>query len=233
MISAILFDFGGTLDGDGLHWLDRFYSIYEGSGLGDVDRARLKEAFYEADRCLEADPTIGGCGFREMMLRHARCQVHRLGLEGRASIEQLADGFAGPARAALDRNRSTLAALRAEGYRLGVVSNFYGNVAALCDEAGLGPLLDVVLDSAVVGLRKPDPRLYTEALTRLGVAAADAAMVGDSFDRDVRPARSLGMHAYWLAPGRAAQCPDVSLVDGILETLADLPGRLAGCRRCA
>src|SRR5262245_8247746 len=49
MISAFLFDFGGTLDSDGQHWLDRFYRIYEQIGLSALAKDRIKEAFYWAD----------------------------------------------------------------------------------------------------------------------------------------------------------------------------------------
>lgn len=225
MLSALLFDFGGTLDGEGLHWLDRFYSIYARQ-RPDIAPSRIKAAFYEADARLEADPAIASCGFGETMRRHAAWQLRHLGVDDDALAERLACEFTGAAERALARNRRVLERLHDRGYRLGVVSNFYGNVATLCEEAGFGPYLDAVLDSAVVGLRKPDTALFTAALEQLGVAAAEAAMVGDSFDRDVRPARRVGMHAYWVSPpGRA--CPDPSLVDGVVESLGELPDRLA------
>lgn len=223
MTSAILFDFGGTLDGDGLHWLDRFRAIYARYEALAVDPDRLKEAFYEADRLLEADPTVGVCGYREMMRRHARLQLRYLGLDADGLADRLAADFAGPAERALARNRRVLQQLWASGYRLGVLSNFYGNVATLCQEAGLTPFLDVILDSAVVGMRKPDPRFFAKALDGLGVAARETAMVGDSFDRDIRPARALGLRTYWVAPGRRAECPDPALVDGILDDVTALP----------
>lgn len=231
MISTVLLDFGGTLDGDGVHWLDRFYAIYAGAGLS-LPAERIKEAFYDADRRLESDPTISACGLREMMRRHARWQVSHLGLADSVG-ERLARDFAELAEGALRRNKLVLQQLRAAGCRLGVVSNFYGNVAALCEEAGLAPLLDVIVDSAVVGYRKPDPRIYLEALRRVGARAGEAAMVGDSFERDIRPAAALGMHAFWLAPARHSQCPDPSLVDGVLSGLAELPSRLAALAEVA
>jgi hypothetical protein len=46
-------------------------------------------------------------------------------------------------------------------------------------------------------------------------------------------AAGLGMRTFWLAPGRAAACPDPSIVDGVLEKLADLPAHLAACGRPA
>jgi HAD superfamily hydrolase (TIGR01509 family) len=230
MIGAVLFDFGGTLDGDGLHWLDRFYAIWAGCGVEEAPPARVKEAFYAADRALEADPGIAACGFGEMMRRHAAFQVTHLGLTDQRLVHRLAAAFTGPAVAALCRNRTVLARLREQGHRLAVVSNFYGNVAALCEEAGLAPLLDAVVDSAVVGVSKPDPRIFEIALERLQAAPSAAAMVGDSFDRDIRPARALGMKTMWLAPGRAASCPDAALVDATIDAVTDVPGRLAEWR---
>lgn len=232
MVSTVLLDFGGTLDGEGSHWLDRFLAIYAGCGMSAIQPSRIKEAFYEADRLLESDPTIGSCGFEEMMRRHAAWQVRHLGLDN-SLVEKLSGEFAKPAVLALRGSRTVLEQLRGGGWRLGVVSNFYGNVEALCREAGIAPLLDAIVDSAVVGYRKPDPRIYLEALHRLGAAPGEAAMVGDSFERDIRPAAGLGMRTFWLAPGRAAACPDPSIVDGVLEKLADLPAHLAACGRPA
>ena len=51
---ALLFDFGGTIDSDGEHWLDRFFALYEGEGL-DFQRDEIKRAFYEADSACHAD----------------------------------------------------------------------------------------------------------------------------------------------------------------------------------
>ncbi len=81
MISSILFDFGGTLDSDGQHWLDRFYRIYDQNGMTQVPKARIKEAFYAADAALEADPSIQKAFFRPMMERHVRLQFEKLGLK--------------------------------------------------------------------------------------------------------------------------------------------------------
>jgi hypothetical protein len=46
VISGLLFDFGGTLDADGLHWLDRFYAIYADIGLPEISKTLIKQAFY-------------------------------------------------------------------------------------------------------------------------------------------------------------------------------------------
>jgi len=79
---AILFDFGGTLDSDGEHWLDRFYELYEMAGL-DLPRHEIKRVFYSADeRCCE-DPRVNELGLRPLMGHHVHLQFLDLGLRTR------------------------------------------------------------------------------------------------------------------------------------------------------
>jgi putative hydrolase of the HAD superfamily len=96
--------------------------------------------------------------------------------------------------------RDALERLRAAGLQLAVVSNSEGNIERMFQDIGLLSLLDVVVDSAVVGLAKPDPRIFDLALSRLGISAADAIMVGDSPTADVMGARAAGIRAALLDP---------------------------------
>ncbi|HEX3697794.1 MAG TPA: HAD family hydrolase [Polyangia bacterium] len=95
---------------------------------------------------------------------------------------------------------TSLQRLRAAGCRLAVVSNSEGTVEAMLETVGLRPLLDTVVDSAVVGLVKPDPRIFQVALDRLGIASSQAVMVGDSPSADVVGARAVGARAALLDP---------------------------------
>jgi putative hydrolase of the HAD superfamily len=95
---------------------------------------------------------------------------------------------------------AALARLRAAGHRLAVVSNSEGTVEAMLEEVGLRRYFETVLDSAVVGLVKPDPRIFMLALDRLGVSASEAVMVGDSPSADVGGARAAGLRAALLDP---------------------------------
>ncbi|MGH7590329.1 MAG: HAD family hydrolase [Gemmatimonadales bacterium] len=94
--------------------------------------------------------------------------------------------------------------LRAAGIRLGVVSNSDGGVAEALQVAGLRALFEVVVDSARVGVEKPDPRIFTPALAALDVAPADALYVGDVYAVDVVGARRAGLQAVLLDPSDAA-----------------------------
>ena len=86
-----------------------------------------------------------------------------------------------------------LAALRALGVRLVVVSNANGTLRALFDRVGLTAWFDVVLDSHEWGVEKPDPRLFHLALAESGADAATTVHVGDFFHIDVDGARAAGL----------------------------------------
>src|SRR5262249_23698929 len=78
------------------------------------------------------------------------------------------EGLCGMAEGGWERSRALLSRLRGR-VRIGVVSNFYGNLEVLLAEAGLAAALDTVVESARVGVEKPDPAIYRLAAERLGV----------------------------------------------------------------
>jgi len=93
-----------------------------------------------------------------------------------------------------------LSALRGRGLSLGVVSNADGRVEAQLGLAGLAEFFDVILDSDLVGVAKPDPRIFAMALERLAVPPAAALHVGDLPDLDVEAAREAGLGAVLYDP---------------------------------
>ncbi len=94
--------------------------------------------------------------------------------------------------------RPTLRALAARGYRLAVVSNWEPSLSVTLARLGLSQYFPTIVTSAVEGIWKPDPRLFRIALDRLEVPAEAAISVGDQVDRDVEPARTLGIHGVLL-----------------------------------
>ena len=90
--------------------------------------------------------------------------------------------------------------LRAAGLQLVVVSNADGTVERGLTRAGLRELLDVVVDSHVVGFEKPDPRIFAHALERAGAQPSTTLHVGDLYAADVVGARAAGVHALLLDP---------------------------------
>lgn len=225
MIRAILFDMGGTLDGDGLHWLDRFLALYRIFGV-ELPRDSIRAAFDEAERKAALDETIASSNFAQMIDLHVKWQLAHLGLKDPDLEQRLIEGFITPARKAAADNAQLLATLVERGFELGVVSNGCGNVEKLCADFGYTPFLSVIVDSQRVGLFKPDPAIFLYAAGKLGGDPGGMMMVGDSFARDVLPAKKAGMKTAWLEGSATRACPDPSLVDLHLLRLADLPAAL-------
>jgi putative hydrolase of the HAD superfamily len=217
---AVLFDFGGTLDSDGEHWLDRFYALYRGAGL-DIPLPEIKRAFYHADAMCSANARLVSLGLRPLMKCHVRLQFESLELRRDREEEEMVDAFCSKSEGFLRRNALLLGSLRRR-YRLGLVSNFYGNVAALCDEAGLASLFEVILDSANMGISKPNPEIFRTALCRMDLLPDRVIFVGDSYERDMIPAKELGMKTVWLkgpSPRIPLQAPPV---DAAVSSLYEL-----------
>ena len=220
MRAVILFDFGGTLDADGDRWAVRFHQAYAQAG-GRLAFAAFEPLFRESDRRLEAEPAVRTMGLRAMVAAQAGLLRELLpGAEGGA-LDEAAGRFYDESLEIIGRNRPMLARL-ATRYRLGVVSNFTGNLDRCLAELDLLRLFAVTADSLVVGWSKPDPRLFLHALGALDAGPETAWMVGDNFEADVRPAAALGLATCWLAPaGRPLPAPAVATHR--IARLTDLP----------
>lgn len=222
-LEAILLDYGGTLDGDAQHWFDHFVRLHADVGA-DFSYDAIKDAFYAADAALARAVGIGAFGLERMVRTHVAFQLRQLGRDDRQLAARLADGFIADTRSAWARNRPLLGRL-AQRFRLGVVSNSYGNMATLLAEAELAPFA-LVLDSAVVGIAKPDPALYALAVERLDLMPSSILHIGDSWERDVVPAHGIGMRTAWLARPEVAT-PAVPSRVWRLDSLLDLEVLLA------
>jgi putative hydrolase of the HAD superfamily len=199
MLRAIYFDMGGTLDGEG-HWLDRFVRLYAEHGF-TLSRDAVRAGFDYAEQCAAADDRIQTAGIATLVQRHLEWQFAANRLDDDHRRTAIADAFVAAVRVAARCNARVLEQLHQRGLLLGVVSNACGNAQALCDDLGYSRYLSVVIDSRVVGVAKPDPRIYSLALARLGLAAGESMMVGDSYERDIVPAQQIGMQTCWFVPG--------------------------------
>ncbi len=222
---AVFLDYGGTLDADGVAWKARFGPIYRRAGVTAEPEA-FDRAFYRADDSLadEADPRLS---LSEVLHEQVRRVLTGLGCRREALVEEIAGAFFRQSVEHIRRIRPVLQRLRA-GYRLGIISNNYGNLAAICRQTGLAEFMEVLVDSAQVGAVKPDPAIFRRALSQMNVRPEEAVMVGDSLARDIRGARAAGMRAVWLSP-RDALPPDLAADPhaAVIRRLAELPERLA------
>jgi len=216
--SVVLLDFGGTLDADGLTWKERLTRLYREEGVV-IAPERFDPVFYAADDALggAVPPTLS---FRETVFRLVAGVARGLGFRDDALVDRITTRFLEDATETLRQNMSLLSAL-SRSYRLGIVSNFYGNLATVCEECGIHEFFSVLIDSAQVGCRKPDPRIFQMAVNALGVTPADAVFVGDSLARDMAGARAVGMPHIRLVAAtsqdREACCPGDTVVDSLKD----------------
>src|SRR5262245_42621107 len=118
----------------------------------------------------------------------------------------------------------TLSALRQAGYRLVIVSNSNGTLARLLARVGIAPLVDVILDSHVERIEKPDARFFELALERSGASRQSTVHVGDLYHVDVTGARRAGLSAVLVDEADLrpeADCPRVRDVRGLPALVAD------------
>ena len=121
-----------------------------------------------------------------------------------------------------DDVEAVLTALRARGITIGVVSNWDTRLKSICDGLGLTPLVDFIIISAEVGVRKPDPGIFRMALEKAGVRPAEAIHVGDLPEEDAEGARRAGITPL-LIDRRKRITPATAPADvRVVSSLADL-----------
>jgi len=244
---AILFDFGGTLDFP-RRWLDRLVAHYQAAGIA-IERAELDSAFSAAtQKAYACSGMLRGYSLLQLVGFLVELQFENLGTRDAAAPRGLR-AEASPGRSIEElkaRIRDSFVAESAIGFamslpllesfarwlKIGVVSNFYGNLDRVIADANLARPITVIADSGRLGFYKPDPRIFAAALAQLGVQPRDAVMVGDSIGKDCAPARAMGMATVWLRhpefSGREAAPSDpADFTIGSLEGLRDF-GWLTG-----
>ena len=120
-----------------------------------------------------------------------------------------------------------LARLNAQGMPWGIVTNGNGrNQRSKCRLTGLEALTPFIIVSEEQGYAKPDPRIYQDAMSALGLASPDGVLfVGDNPVTDIEGARSSGMQTAWVSRGK--QFPaELQPPDHVLERVLDLAGVL-------
>ena len=79
-----------------------------------------------------------------------------------------------------------------------LVSNFYGNIETVLEDFGIRRFFGAIIESAVLGIRKPDPRIFEHGVKALGLLPEETLVIGDSYRKDIVPAESIGCQAIWL-----------------------------------
>jgi putative hydrolase of the HAD superfamily len=229
-IKGIIFDYGGTLDSRGEHWSHVIRRGYAAAGLEVGDEA-FREAYVFAERALATTRHIlPHHNFLDLMRIKVELELGHLVEGGHISRQQASSetvnaiaGYCyGFARSCVAESELTLKAIADAGMPIVLVSNFYGNVQAVLADFGIDSYFKAVIESAVVGVRKPDPRIFALGVEALGLPARNVLVVGDSYTKDILPARSIGCVTAWFkGPGwLSGSDPDTD--PDIIENLAQI-----------
>ncbi len=222
MMRAVLFDAGHTL-------LEADYASLAAQIRArgyEVDDARVIHAERRARARLDAEQAAQPTREKTGAGRYLRFLLADLGIADERDIAALAawrrtfNPPVGLCCRADPHAVDALRRLRAAGVVTGVISNSNGSCRQALDAAGLTPYLDFVIDSTVVGVRKPDPRIFHLGLKDAAVDARDATYVGDSYFVDVRGARAVGMRAVLFDPGAVCGVDDCPTARGLGEAAA-------------
>ncbi len=202
-LRAIFFDAGNTLlrmnyEVIGEHLADRGHPVTPEQVEEAELRARVRLDPHLAPGASTESRTTAG--------RYLRYLLEDLGIIEEAEIEEIARWRSsynlpvGLWNRADPEAAGALARIRAAGLVAGVISNSNGSVRSVLEETGLARDLGFVIDSAVVGVEKPDPRIFHLALREAGVEADEAVYVGDLYSVDVLGARGAGLDGVLLDP---------------------------------
>jgi putative hydrolase of the HAD superfamily len=220
MIKGYIFDYGGTLDTGGQHWGKVIWHAYERQHV-PVSEAAFREAYVHAERTLGRNPIIQpDFTFRRTLEEKLRIELDFLRLP--QYQQAVVDDLYALTCAETARSREVLLQLR-ERYPMVLVSNFYGNIATVLREFRLDGIFHTIVESAVVGVRKPDPRIFTLGVEALGLRPDEVIVVGDSMDKDIIPARQAGCHTVWFqGEGWTDDPVDATQADQVITSLTEI-----------
>jgi len=227
IIKGIIFDYGGTLDTNGGHWGAVIWSGYEKYQV-PVNLNSFQEAYAYAERQMAIQPIIkSDFNFLEVLEAKLKVQFEYLIAAGYDLDMQLADKIAfdgySLAKDTVAQVKPLLAIL-GDQYPIVMVSNFYGNLKAVLADFGILSYFKAVVESAVVGVRKPDPAIYALGVEAMGLPAAEILVVGDSYSKDMAPAKAVGCQTLWLKGQTWGEdkLQDTSVADKQFSTIFDL-----------
>ena len=200
MIKGYIFDYGGTLDTGGQHWGKVIWHAYEHLQM-PVSEADFRDAYVHAERTLGKNPIIQpDFTFYKTLETKIRLQLEYLQTSYitplTSYILPLTSHLYEATVAETSKSREVLLSLKKQ-YPMVLVSNFYGNIATVLKEFKLDGIFDTIIESAVVGVRKPDPQIFTLGVEALGMQPDEVVVVGDSMDKDIIPASKAGCHTVW------------------------------------
>lgn len=194
MNKGYIFDYGGTLDTGGQHWGMLLWHAFERHQV-PVSESQFRDAYVYAERTLGRNKIIQPTDtFLQTLTKKVQLELTYLNNE--SYTDAIVSDVYERTKSQTALSRRVLMQMKASPMVL--VSNFYGNISVVLQEFGLDGIFEEVIESAVVGIRKPDPQIFLLGVDALGMKPEEVTVVGDSLEKDIIPAKRAGCHTVWL-----------------------------------
>jgi putative hydrolase of the HAD superfamily len=241
-LDAVVFDAGGTLVRLDFEWMSETVTALGFPLATDVLRRAEVEGRRRYDASLDAALAPGSVhplGARGDIRAYFGGMLEKSGVPA-GSIPAALEAFEARHRTLglwtrpVEGARAAIDAIAALGLRQACVSNSDGRAESHLVDCGVRDGLEFVVDSEIVGVEKPDPRIFHIALARLGVAAERSLYVGDILSVDSAGARAAGMHFVLLdpagdyAPPGVAGVRSIDRLPGFITQVFDVRGLAPG-----
>ncbi len=236
-VKAVIFDYGGTLDTKARPWASVQWEAYRHANF-PIDEDTFQKACTFAENALIKAPIVKPTDdFYHLMLKKIEQQIaylefkhilHISALQQQALLYDIAGYCNSLALKNMETTREVLATLR-QKYPLVLVSNFFGNIHAVLSTFGLDGVFTHIVESSVVGVRKPDPAIYRLGVEATGFKPEEVVVVANSYKKDMEPASSLGCRTIWFK-GEGQETPadyDPAKVCAIITDLRQVLDYLA------
>ena len=230
-IKGVIFDYGGTIDTNSVHWAEVLWAAYEQLNV-PVEKQDFRDAYVYGERAMAKHPLVKTTdNFHQVLRIKTHLQIghlFELGILKADATERViyAEGIAdicyNHVLEVLKMARPVVAKL-AEKYKLVLVSNFYGNIETILKDFQLDSYFSHIVESSVVGVRKPDPAIYQLGVDAMGFKPEEIVVIGDSYTKDMVPAKKVGCHVVWLSgPAWGKEEIDPELPDLTIHSLDEV-----------
>ncbi len=219
MNKGYIFDYGGTLDTGGQHWGMLLWHAFERHQV-PVSESQFRDAYVYAERTLGRNKIIQPTDTFLQTLK-AKVQLELTYLNNESYTDAIVSDVYERTKSQTALSRRVLMQMKASPMVL--VSNFYGNISVVLQEFGLDGIFEEIIESAVVGIRKPDQQIFLLGVDALGMKPEEVTVVGDSLEKDIIPAKRAGCHTVWLKGEGWTNAQDgENQADRVIMTLDEL-----------
>ncbi len=230
LLRGIIFDYGGTIDSRGDHWSEVIWDAYKKAAI-IIPKDAFREAYVYAERELaKTRHILPHHTFYDLLLIKMKIELKRLVEQNVISLNQqaleakaveIADYCYDAAKSSIEDARPILNKLY-NNYPLVLVSNFYGNVEAVLEDFDLKKYFKEIVESAVVGVRKPDPKIFELGVEALQLEPQQVLVIGDSYRKDIVPAETIGCQVLWLKGKGWTAEEDEQMHPNIISSLSEI-----------